>query len=123
MRSRDRPNPIDYLDWKRGRVVGRGQQVTYRVRRVNPDMKRPVSGRFRVTLSADWPDAVVESVRESTGATITSVKGHVIEGHVALEIRRGDTATAAIKAWVEVGLGVLMKAEKPPQVEILETKG
>ena len=86
-------------------------------------MKRPISGRFRVTLSADWPDTLVESVRESTGAKITSVQGSVIEGRVALEIRPEDTATAAIKAWVEAGLGVLMKAEKPPKVEILETRG
>ncbi len=47
---------------------------------MNPDKKRPVSGRFRVTLDVDWPDAVVEAVRASTGATITMVNGPVLEG-------------------------------------------
>ena len=90
---------------------------------MNPDRKRPVSGRFRVTLDVDWPHAMVEAVKASTGATITMVNGPVLEGRVALEIRPEDRAERAVRNWVEAGLDVLMKAPKAPMIEILETKG
>ncbi len=90
---------------------------------MNPDKKRPVSGRFRVTLDVDWPDAVVEAVKASTGATITMVNGPVLEGRVELEIRPEERAQRAVRDWVEAGLDVLMKAPKAPKIQILETKG
>jgi hypothetical protein len=90
---------------------------------MNPDRKRRVSGRFRVTLDVDWPDAVVEAVKASTGATITMVNGPVLEGRVELEIRPEERAGRAVRDWVEAGLDVLMKAPNAPKIEILETKG
>ncbi len=90
---------------------------------MNPDRKRPVSGRFRVTLDVDWPDAMVEAVKASTGATITMVNGPVLEGRVELEIRPEDRAERAVRDWVEAGLDVLMKAPRAPKIQILETKG
>jgi hypothetical protein len=53
---------------------------------MNPDDKRDVWGRFRVTLAADWTDAAVASFVESTGAT--NVKVNVLEAEVTLESRR-----------------------------------
>lgn len=89
---------------------------------MSPDSKRPVSARFRVILSTDWPDKVVESVKASTGAQITRVKGNVLEGKVELEIRPDDTAAKAVRAWVEAGLGVLMEAPKAPTIEVFDAK-
>jgi hypothetical protein len=85
--------------------------------------KRPVSGRFRVTLDVDWLDTMVEAVKASTGATITMVNGPVLEGRVELEIRPEERAERAIRDWVEAGLDVLVEAPKAPTVEILVTKG
>ena len=90
---------------------------------MNPDRKRPVSGRFRVTLDVDWPDAVVEAVKAGTGATITIVNGPVLQGLVELEIRPEERAERAVRDWVEAGLDVLMKAPRAPKIQILETKG
>jgi hypothetical protein len=85
--------------------------------------KRPVSGRFRVTLDVDWLDAMVEAVKATTRATITMVNGPVLEGRVELEIRPEERAERAIRDWVEAGLDVLVKAPKAPTIEILATKG
>ena len=85
--------------------------------------KRPVTGRFRVTLDVDWLDAMVEAVKASMRATITMVNGPVLEGRVELEIRPEERAERAIRDWVEAGLDVLVKAPKAPTIEILVTKG
>ena len=61
--------------------------------------KRPVTGRFRVTLDVDWLDAMVEAVKASTGATITMVNGPVLEGRLELEIRPEERAERAIRDW------------------------
>jgi hypothetical protein len=90
---------------------------------MNPDRKRPVNGRFRVTLDVDWPDAMVQAVKASTGATITMVNGPVLEGRVELEIRAQDRAERAIRDWVEAALDTLVKSPKAPTIEILMTKG
>ena len=90
---------------------------------MNSGRKRPVSGRFRVTLDVDWLDAMVEAVKASTGATITMVNGPVLEGRVELEIRPEERAQHAIRDWVEAGLDVLVRAPKAPTIEILVTKG
>jgi hypothetical protein len=77
----------------------------------NPDNKRPVRGRFQVRIAADWSHEATESIEKTTGASIISVDGPLVEGLVELEARANIPADRAVYDGVEAGLGVLAKVD------------